>query len=173
MMNWRCSFTALDMGKLTLDLNPYSIGSVVREAVMLNSPQAKAREVEIEVETEGRIPPVLMDSHRATGVFWNILNNAVKYSKKGSKINIRIKQNNGNVTVSVEDKGRGIAPEAQEHLFTFFAKDKLEERTGVGSVGLGLAISKRLMELQGGDITLESREGEGSTFTVTLPVAGK
>ena len=164
-------FTALDMGKLTLDLNPYSIESVVREAVMLNSPQAKAREVEIEMVIESRIPPVLMDSHRATGVFWNILNNAIKYSKKGSTIKVLIKQNNEKVMVSIEDKGRGISPEALEHLFTFFANDKTEENTGVGSVGLGLAISKRLMELQGGDITVESKEGEGSTFTVTLPVA--
>lgn len=164
-------FTALDMGKLTLELNPYSIESVVREAVMLNSPQAKAREVEIEVEIESIIPPVLMDSHRATGVFWNLLNNAVKYSKKGSKINILIKRDSSKVMVAVKDKGRGISPETKEHLFTFFAKDRTEDDTGVGSVGLGLAISKRLMELQGGDITVESKEGEGSTFTVTLPVA--
>lgn len=164
-------FTALDMGKLKLELNPYSIESVVREAVMLNSPQAKAREVEIETLVESRIPPVLMDSHRATGVFWNILNNAIKYSKKGSKIKVHIKQNNENVLVSVEDKGRGISPEARDHLFTFFANDKTSDNTGVGSVGLGLAISKRLMELQGGDITVDSKEGEGSTFTVTLPIA--
>ncbi len=164
-------FTALDMGKLTLELNPYSIESVVREAVMLNSPQAKAREVEIDIIIENKLPPVLMDSHRATGVFWNILNNAIKYSKKGSRIKVLIKRNEEKVMVSVEDKGRGISPEAREHLFSFFANDRTEDNTGVGSVGLGLAISKRLMELQGGDITVESVEGEGSTFTVTLPVA--
>ena len=165
-------YTALDMGKLTLNLSEYSIESVIREAVMLNTPQANARNINIEIKVLGEIPLIVMDSHRITGVFWNLINNAIKYSRKNSPIQIDISKRMENVEVTITDHGRGISKEDMDQIFRFFAAGNENVSTGVGSVGLGLAISKRLVQLHGGDIFVESKQGVGSTFTIVLPELG-
>jgi signal transduction histidine kinase len=98
----------------------------------------------------------------------NLLSNAVKFTPSGGKVEVSSAQQNGEVLVSVADTGPGIAPEDRKRVFEEFQQTELgaEEREGTG---LGLALSKKLVELHGGRIWVESEPGKGSTFTFTLP----
>ena len=100
---------------------------------------------------------------------FNLLSNAVKFTPPGGSVDVSSAQRNGEVLVSVTDTGPGIAPADQERIFEEFQQTEVgqEQREGTG---LGLALSKRLIELHGGRIWVESEPGKGSTFTFTLPV---
>jgi two-component system sensor histidine kinase VicK len=101
----------------------------------------------------------------------NLLSNALKYSDPGSNITIKVKKNKKDLNVEVSDQGIGMAPEAMEHLFERFyrAEDKLAR----GGTGLGLFITKQIVEAHGGHIWVKSKVGEGSTFGFNIPLNGK
>jgi signal transduction histidine kinase len=104
-------------------------------------------------------------------VFDNLLSNAVKYSDPSSTVRVRLQSRDGGVVLGIEDQGIGIAPEDQSRVFTpFFRTDRSRARD-TGGVGLGLALSKQIVEAHGGRISLGSRPGEGTTVLVFLPVA--
>jgi signal transduction histidine kinase len=104
-------------------------------------------------------------------VIFNLLSNAVKFTPTGGSVDVRATRVNGEVRVSVADTGPGIASEDLDRIFEEFQQTEagLEQREGTG---LGLALSKRLVELHGGRIWVESEPGSGSTFTFTLPIGG-
>ena len=108
------------------------------------------------------------DERRVRQVVFNLLSNAVKFTPAGGTVDIAASAHDGNVRVSVSDSGPGIAPEDQERIFEEFqqAAAGKEQREGTG---LGLALSKRLVELHGGRIWVESAPGKGSRFVFTLP----
>src|SRR5262249_59401390 len=108
------------------------------------------------------------DERRSGEVVFNLLWNAVKFSPRGGHVDVRSAQQNGEVLVSVQDTGPGIAHEDQERIFQEFQQTELgqEQREGTG---LGLALSRKLVELHEGRIWVDSELGKGSTFTFTLP----
>jgi len=163
-------FTAIDMGKLSLNLSLQYIEKPIQEAIVLNRPQAQAKGLTVNLEIEDDLPQVKLDIHRITGVFWNILNNAIKYSNRDSFIDIRAFRNEKGIEISFADHGRGISVPEMRELFDFFASKSEKDDIGVGSVGLGLAISKKLVELHNGDLGVKSEQGRGSTFTVCFPI---
>ena len=112
---------------------------------------------------------VTADERRIRQVVFNLLSNAVKFTPQGGSVVVGSAQENGEVLVSVTDTGPGIAPEDQERIFEEFQQTEVgqEQREGTG---LGLALSRKLVELHGGRIWVESEPGRGSTFTFTLPV---
>src|SRR4029079_8846601 len=108
------------------------------------------------------------DERRIKQVIFNLLSNAVKFTPAGGEVDVSATRVNGEVRVSVADTGPGIAPEDRERIFEEFQQSE----TGVGQregTGLGLALSKRLVELHGGRIWVDSALGQGSTFVFTLP----
>jgi signal transduction histidine kinase len=110
----------------------------------------------------------LADEGLLRHIFTNLLINAVKYSGPGQAVHLRLEQQNGNATFHVEDRGAGIPPGDQPHLFKAFHRG--QNVTHVPGTGLGLVIVKRCVDLHGGRITCKSIEGQGTTFTVTLPL---
>jgi PAS domain S-box-containing protein len=116
------------------------------------------------------LPLVTMDVKRVEQVLDNLLSNAVKYSPDGGDIRIRAVPYADNVLVSVSDQGIGISEEDLGHVFDRFHMTRKAQTSGAASVGLGLAISKALVEAHGGQIWAESKVGEGSTFFFTLPL---
>jgi signal transduction histidine kinase len=112
-----------------------------------------------------------VDAERLRQVVINLLSNAIKFNDPGGNVNIKAERRNGEILFAVSDNGIGISEDAIEHLFERFyrAEDKLAR----GGTGLGLYITKQIIEAHGGRVWVESRIGEGSTFSFTLPINSK
>ena len=125
----------------------------------------------LSLETEPGVPPVEADADKVRQILTNLLDNAVKYSPDGGKINVRIGHGDAFVSFAVADQGLGVSPQEHGRIFEKFYRLDPELTRGVGGTGLGLYISRELVRHMSGRISVESEEGTGSTFTVELPVA--
>ncbi|WP_270180797.1 ATP-binding protein [Alkalihalobacillus sp. CinArs1] len=116
---------------------------------------------------------ILGDTDKVTQLLNNLISNAVKYSPEGGEITLRFEEKNGMIHLHIEDEGLGIPDEAMSHLFEKFYRVDNSDRRQIGGTGLGLAISKEIATAHGGDLTVTSSLGQGSTFTISLPILGK
>ena len=166
-----------------LDLAQLEAGelSIVREKIdlvaFLSRETAKydhllaEKDLALRVNAVPAVPPVLADPGWLAQIVANLVSNAARHSPAGETIVINVQATAGNVVVAVSDRGPGIPPEDQPHIWErFYRVDKSRARSG-GGTGLGLAITKRLVQAMNGEITLESVPGEGAKFTFTLPIA--
>jgi signal transduction histidine kinase len=160
-----------EAGELKLVYQAEDIANLVKQAVTPWQPQVMARELSLSVELPDDLPLVNIDWQRVNQVLHNILENAVAHTPKGGTINVATSQKGKWVEVSVSDTGEGIPAEDLPHIFErFYRVDKSRARATGGS-GLGLTIARRLIEAHGGTITVQSKLGQGSRFSFTLPVA--
>lgn len=155
----------IEAKRLTLQQSVIDLVAEVRLAVE----QIPADGAPIHLETPTDPLPVLADRHRLGQVFANLLTNAIKYSAAESQIRVRVTRRGDFVTVAVSDQGAGIPPEALPHIFSRFYRVTATADQAKG-LGLGLYISHRIVEAHGGRISVESQLGQGTTFTVTLPL---
>ncbi len=155
----------IEVGNVRIRLTPIALIPYVKRAVALFELRAPTHRFEVEVS--GHIPPVLADETQLLIVLDHLLENAVKYSPASTVIKIKVASTEGQVTVSVCDQGPGIPAEELENLFTRFYRGRQQSANG-HSLGLGLYISKKLIEAQGGDLWVESTVGHGSNFTFHL-----
>jgi CheY-like chemotaxis protein/anti-sigma regulatory factor (Ser/Thr protein kinase) len=145
---------------------------VIESAIDAVRPMAEARGIELEVTADPRAGRVRVDPDRIQQVIWNLINNAVKFTEKGGRVTLRLKRQDGHIQIQVTDTGRGISPQFLPHVFERFRQEDASTTRTLGGLGLGLSISKQLVELHGGAIRAESAgEGKGATFTVELPLA--
>jgi signal transduction histidine kinase/CheY-like chemotaxis protein len=165
----------LDMSKIEsgkLELNPvdYCLGSLTDNIASMFTYVANDKGLEFKVETDTDLPYCLYgDDIRLKQILTNICGNAVKFTEKGY-IKLAITANNGKLTFKVEDTGMGIRTEDLPKLFKVFEQvDKYKNRNVVGT-GLGLSISRSFAKMMGGEITVESKYGQGTTFTITIPI---
>ncbi|RRR65446.1 MAG: HAMP domain-containing protein [Candidatus Viridilinea halotolerans] len=163
----------LDAGVTTIDLAPVELMRPVDEARWRVQSQIKAKGLALNIQIPSELAPVLADFDHVRQVVSQLLDNARRYTSAGS-ITVRALDQGDHVRVEVEDTGRGVAPDMQEQIFHRFIRgDGASE--GINSaergIGLGLAISKQLVERQGGTIGVESTPGQGSTFYFTLRYA--
>jgi len=144
------------------------IGDLIGAAISALKGRADTKRVALTAEVPSDLPPVLADRAQIERVVTNLLTNALRYTDAGGSIQVRAARRDGHVAVSVTDTGRGIPPEYLPSIF-----DKFAQVPGApsGGAGLGLAISKRIVEAHGGQIVVKSVVGRGSTFTFTLQVA--
>ncbi|MCX8109391.1 MAG: HAMP domain-containing histidine kinase, partial [Verrucomicrobiae bacterium] len=159
---------SVDLNKLKENFKMVELATVVSKAVDVVQPHAVRKAIEIVTVVPADLPPVMADEGSLTEVFVNLLNNAVKYSFPNGKVTVRAEAENGRVSVSVIDTGVGIAKEDLPYLFQDFGRGRRQPE-GVSGAGLGLAISRRIVEVHGGSICVESEPGKGSVFTVHLP----
>lgn len=154
----------------TLDLQPVSIPEILTTAADRLENQFQEKGVQLTVECEESIPPVLADEGRIEQVLINIIGNALQYTPGGGHVDVSVSADQDLISFQVKDTGIGIPPEYLPHIFTrFYRVDKSRSRTSGGS-GIGLTIARHLVEAHGGEIQAESSgAGEGSTFTFTLP----
>jgi CheY-like chemotaxis protein len=144
---------------------------VVRGVLDSIEPSAHAKGVRLESVLDPNSVIVSGDPARLQQVFWNLLTNAVKFTPKGGRIQVLLQRVNSHVEFSVSDTGIGIAADFLPHVFERFSQKDSSTHREYGGLGLGLAISKQLVELHGGTIQAKSfGEGHGSTFVVTLPL---
>ena len=139
----------------------------IRAATVLR-PEARALSVSVQCEGDGLI--AIADSQRLAQIIDNLASNAVKYASSGGSLALRARRVHDGVRIEVVDRGPGLTPEKQAQLFEPFNRLGLERSTVEGH-GIGLALAKRLVELQGGSIGVESKPGEGATFWIELPAA--
>ncbi|MEW6742317.1 MAG: ATP-binding protein [Planctomycetota bacterium] len=161
----------LDTGKMSVSLMPGSISDLVERVVKALRPGVAAGQLTLLVEEPEWLPEVLMDEDRIVQVLTNIINNAVKFTPAGGQIVIGLesdKRCDDLVRVWVRDTGPGIAPEKLPHLFERHFQASEESVRTHGGLGLGLSICRELVKLHGGEIGVESRVGQGSTFHFTL-----
>ena len=162
-----------DARKLGVDIRPVDAVAVVEEVVALLEAQAEAKGLRLRLETPAeRLPQVRADLQRLRQILTNLLGNAIKFTERGSVV-IRCEWAQGNmVHISIADTGIGIAEDTLPMIFSEFYQAEISSLTRArGGSGLGLAIAQRLARLMGGDVTAQSRLGEGSTFTLVLPAA--
>ena len=158
----------MDSWQYQLEVGPADLGEVVRTAI--RSVETKSQRFGIEVYfDDGDEHRCVCDVQKLYQVFLNLLDNAIKYSDPGDRVDISIEQDASWITVRVQDTGIGIPPEDLEQLFERFYRVDKDRSRATGGSGLGLAISKQIVEMHGGDISVESEVGEGSTFLVHLP----
>jgi signal transduction histidine kinase len=149
-----------------------SLEPVVRQAVQNLRTLIAERHIVLECVIAPDLPDLVMDSNRIAQVITNLLSNAIKFSPPEGRIEVRAEVQDTMVRVSVRDCGEGIAPQDISKLFRKFSQIDSGSTRKVGGTGLGLVISKGIVEQHGGTIGVESTPGEGSTFFFLLPRAG-
>ena len=153
-----------------LEKQPVDIGEMLRYCVSLLSSRADAKGQQINLQTQEVSLPA--SGEKLWRVFSNLIGNAIKFNPVGAVIDIKMTLNAKSILIAVKDQGIGIPPEMQDKIFDMFTEAKRTGTAGEQSVGLGLAISRQIVEAHGGKIWFESIPGKGSTFFVDLPFEG-
>ncbi|MDA1279561.1 MAG: ATP-binding protein [Chloroflexi bacterium] len=161
----------LEAGHMALELGEVSLQALLTELHDSMTPQFEDKQLTVHLKFPSKLRAAWADRERCAQIFSNLLTNALRYTPKGGTVQIRGKLVGDTVEIRIEDTGVGIAPENQARIFDKFVRLSDDGRRPPGSTGLGLAITKTLVELHGGSIRLESEYGKGSSFTVSLPVA--
>jgi two-component system CheB/CheR fusion protein len=166
--------TRIARGKIELDRRRVDLCQVIERAVEVCKPDIDARRVHFGIDFGEGSYVVDADAARLQQVFWNLLKNAVKFTPLGGCIGIRCHAEGGSVIAEVNDSGIGIDPEALGHIFDAFEQGNRAITRNFGGLGLGLAISKALVELHGGRIVAHSEgRGRGTSMRVILPVVSR
>jgi len=160
----------LDAWQYQLEVGPTDLSRIVQTA--MESVESKAARFGIEVHFDGAAEHrCVCDAQKLYQVFLNLLDNAIKYSDPGDRVDVKIEEGVSSLTVEVKDTGVGIPEEDLAQLFERFYRVDKDRSRATGGSGLGLAISRQIVEMHGGELYVESEVGEGSTFRVRLPKA--
>jgi signal transduction histidine kinase len=171
LINDVLDLSKVEAGQVELQIAPFSLQDALERGVSMVREQATQDGVQVTLHANGSLDLVMGDERRIRQVIFNLLSNAVKFAPAGGQVDVNSTWLNGEVTVSVADTGPGIAAQDLERIFEQFQQTEVGASQPEGT-GLGLALSKRFVEMHGGRIWCESVLGKGSTFVFTLP-AGK
>ena len=161
----------LDAGTADLRREPVDLGVLLEAVLERFTPQSVQAGVTL-VDQVSELPPLIGDGDRLSQVFNNLVDNAIKHVPVGGQVWMTTKAMEGEVYVSVKDNGPGISPEEIERIFErFYQTDKSRKRDPAHGAGLGLAIANQIVRTHGGRIVVQSELGQGSVFTVILPLS--
>jgi signal transduction histidine kinase len=169
LINDVLDLSKVEAGQVELQVAPFSLRDALERGVSMVREQATTDGVQVALRANGGLDVVTGDERRIRQVIFNLLSNAVKFTPAGGSVDVSATQRNGEVTVSVADTGPGIAAEDLNRIFEEFQQTEAGARQREGT-GLGLALSKRFVEMHGGRIWCDSELGKGSTFRFTLPL---
>ena len=170
LINDILDLSKVEAGQVELERRLFSLREALERGAVMVRERAVQNGVELSLELDPQIDLVEGDERRIQQVVFNLLSNAVKFTPSGGRVDVSTAKENGQVRIAVRDTGPGISPDDQARIFEEFqqARDTNGERPE--GTGLGLALSRSLVELHGGRIWVESEPGRGSTFTFTIPV---
>jgi signal transduction histidine kinase len=168
LINDVLDLSKVEAGQIELEVAPFSLREAVERGVVMIRERASKNGVAVAAEVEPEVQVVTADERRVRQILFNLLSNAVKFTPAGGRIDVSAARVDGEIQLAVADTGSGIAPEDLDRIFEEFQQTDVGASQQEGT-GLGLALSKRLVELHGGRIWVESELGVGSRFVFTLP----
>ena len=158
-------------GKLKLEVRPIDMAEVIEKAEEVVRPAAEAKGISLDTRLDRNVGQVTGDPDRLQQVVWNLLSNAVKFTNKGGRVEVRLERVDPYAQITVSDTGLGIKPEFLPYVFNRYQQAGTSGGRRAGGLGLGLSLTRQLVEMHGGSVAAESEgEGKGATFTVKLPV---
>jgi signal transduction histidine kinase len=169
LINDLLDLVRLDSGVLQIRPEPVSVGDLLRGLASAVAPVAREKEIQVRVELASGLGTYLLDRDMIEKAILNLLFNAIKFTPAGGQVALRASQSGDELIVGVADTGIGIGPEALSRVFDRFWQGDASSRRKHQGAGIGLALVKELTEANGGRVTVESREGRGTTFTLWLP----
>jgi signal transduction histidine kinase len=170
LINDILDLSKIEAGRMDLELSSFNLPSALSNAMTLIRERAQRHSIGLHLEVEERLGEFQGDERKFKQIMLNLLSNAVKFTPDGGRVDVCAKQDTDKIEIAVKDTGIGIAPEDQAVVFEEFrqvGRDRMRKAEGTG---LGLALTKRFVELHGGAMRLESQPGKGSTFSFTLPL---
>lgn len=170
LVNDLLDLSRIESGKMAVNMKPCSSEDIIDITIKSLSEQAKIKNISLGCYIDEELPEVKADPEKLKIVLTNLIGNAIKFTPTDGKIEVFAHHHNKKVYISVKDSGIGIPKEYHNKIFEKFIQVKKDINDGVGT-GLGLTISKKIVEIHGGEIWVESEEGRGSTFTFTLKTA--
>lgn len=174
LVNEVLELASTETGKLEMRIAECDVGELISDLRPTIEGLARTAQVEVDVQLPKDLPKVKADAARLRDIIVNLVDNAVKYTPKGGHVELGAVSRNGKVIFRVSDTGVGVPEESIPLVFDpFYRVPGVATQRGQAASGLGLALTKRLVEAQGGEISVESTPGEGSEFTFTVPRAGK
>ncbi|MFY7652990.1 MAG: sensor histidine kinase, partial [Chitinophagaceae bacterium] len=162
------NMTQVESGNIQLSILPSDAKEILLYAMNATKTQAEKKQIQFNINCPENISKVQADNEKTAWVLTNLISNAIRYSYENSIIYLSVQEMNNKVQISVKDTGQGIAPQYKNKIFDRYFRVPGTKKEGTG---LGLAISKEFIEAQGGQITVESEFGNGSTFMVSLNTA--
>jgi signal transduction histidine kinase len=169
LINDILDLSKIEAGRMELEVTDFDLPMAIDNALTLIRERAARRSIALHTTIDERLGQVQADERKVRQVLLNLLSNAIKFTPEGGRIDVHAVPRDGVVKVSVTDTGVGIAPEDQEAVFEEFRQVGTADKKVEGT-GLGLALSRKFIELHGGKIWVKSQVGAGSTFTFTVPV---
>ena len=177
LINDILDMSRIESGKLQIHNQECNIPELMHNLVNIIQPQVKSKQLEMFIDTfEVVNEDVIADPLKLNQIFINLMGNAVKYTPAGGTVSFRITQHTtyrhgwGDYVFVIQDNGIGMSKDFVEHIFEPFERESTATRSGIQGAGLGMAITKNIVDMMGGEITVESEVGKGSTFTVKLPL---
>jgi CheY-like chemotaxis protein len=169
LINDILDISKVEAGRMDLELSRFSLATILENGQRMVRETALRYGVTLELEVDPVIGEIHADERKIKQVMFNLLSNAVKFSSQGGVVKVSAQRTGDEIQVAVGDTGIGISPEDQAHIFEEFHRAGRKDVRDREGTGLGLAVAKRMVELHGGRIWVESQPGAGSTFTFTLP----
>jgi signal transduction histidine kinase len=157
-----------EAGKLEIAHRPVSFNALLQDVVRQQEAELQRKQLMIDLQLDDKVPEILGDAAQLDRVFWNLIGNAIKFTPTGGQITVSCRRDDGYITVAVQDTGIGIPQEELPLLFTQFKR--LKGATKMEGTGLGLFVVKTLVEAHKGSVQVKSVDGQGSTFTVRIPI---
>jgi PAS domain S-box-containing protein len=158
-------------GKLNMEVRRMDLAEAIDKAVEVVRPAAEAKGVSLDTHLDRNVGQITGDPNRLQQVVWNLLSNAVKFTNEGGRVEVRLERLDPHVLITVGDTGRGIKPEFLPYVFDRYQQAGTSGGRYAGGLGLGLSLTRQLVEMHGGAVAAESEgEDKGATFTVRLPV---
>lgn len=175
LINDILDMSRIESGKVKIDENPLNLPELLHDIRTIVQPNIASKQLDFLIDTvDVKDENIIADKLRLTQVLLNILSNGIKFNKIGGTISLRIRQMKsaptgyGNYQFIIRDTGIGMKPEFQKHIFESFSREETSTVSGIQGTGLGMAITKNIVDMMGGTITVKSEEGQGSEFVVNL-----
>jgi signal transduction histidine kinase len=162
----------IEAGKLGIERGPVELSKIVEECLEASAPVADSRGIELAAKVE-RVPRLQGDRARLAQVLDNLVSNGLKFTERGGRVEVRLGAHDGTALLEVEDTGVGIPADEQQHLFERFFRSSTATENAIPGTGLGLTITKAIVERHGGQIEVESAENAGTTVRVCLPLGAR